>query len=280
MKQRFLVVACTVAAATVPSFAAWAAGAADLVVYPGPLEVLSATTMNGVTNRYDGLDSVIRDNLTIDKRSYVRIKGGDSTTHATLKVGPADSSAANQRPVVTIKGDSGFYGEYKTTANFLGETATAAAPSYLDTTIGENGGSALFLVQSKGKYFGSAVANAGLWLDYVTVSPNATSDGDTIDILQLDSGSEATFQRIEPQNDKPTRLLFNGGVLSYRYECLRTSGLVSLYADTGKKLILKGINGNSIDIYKRYRWADLVAGTGTIRFETDADFKLGSAGDN
>lgn len=252
--------------------------AAPTVLSDG-LEVLTATTLSGVTNRYEGLVSVIRDNLTLESRTYVRIKGGTSSSHATLKVGPADSSSANQRPVVTIKGTSGFYGQYRNSSGFLDETDNSQMPSYLDTTIGENGGSALFLVQAIGSKFGSQINRHGLWLDYVFVSPNATSDGDTIDILQIDAGGDACILNIEQDNDKPARLVFNGGKFSRRYECRRnTSTDTPFKAPTGKKIVLSGVNGNPIDITKVYQNFDLV-GAGTVRFETDGgDLRLGSVG--
>ena len=249
-------------------------------VLSGGLEVLTATTLSGVTNRYEGLASVIRDNLTLESRTYVRIKGGTSSSHATLKVGPVDSSAANQRPVVTIKGTSGFYGQYRNSNGFLDEADGDQKSSYLDTVIGENGGSALFLVQAIGSGFGGNIRRHGLWLDYVYVSPNATSDGDTIDILQVDAGGDASIMNIEQENDKPARLVFNGGTFTRRYECRRNQSTDNPFkASAGKKLIVSGINGNPINITKLYQTFSLVAGAGTVRFETDGgDLRLGSVG--
>ena len=243
------------------------------------LEVLTATTLSGVTNRYEGLASVIRDDLTLESRTYVRIKGGTSSSHATLKVGPADSSSANQRPVVTIKDTSGFYGQYRNSSGFLDETDNSQVPSYLDTIIGENGGSALFLVQAIGSNFGANIKRYGAWLDYVYVSPNATSDGDTIDILQIDADGDACIMNIEQQNEKPARIVFNGGSFSRRYECRRKASTDNPFkAPTGKKIVLSGVNGNPIKITKLYQNFDLV-GAGTVRFETDGgDLQLGSVG--
>ena len=254
--------------------------AAAPTVLSGGLEVLTATTLSGVTNRYEGLASVIRDNLTLESRTYVRIKGGTSSSHATLKVGPVDSSAANQRPVVTIKGTSGFYGQYRNSNGFLDEADGDQKSSYLDTVIGENGGSALFLVQAIGSGFGGNIRRHGLWLDYVYVSPNATSDGDTIDILQVDAGGDANIMNIEQENDKPARLVFNGGTFTRRYECRRNQSTDNPFkASAGKKLIVSGINGNPINITKLYQTFSLVAGAGTVRFETDGGaLRLGSVG--
>ena len=155
------------------------------------LSVLEETTYDNRTIRYEGHGHVIRDNLTLKNTTYLRLLGGSATTSDSLSFGPADDAAKNQRPVVTIQGNSGFYATYRNGDKvFLDDkTDKSVVQSYLIVNVGENGGSGLFLVQSVGGSFSSNINSDGLWLWQLTVSENATSDGDYIDILQKPMGT-------------------------------------------------------------------------------------------
>ncbi len=71
------------------------AGSAQATVtdFATGLNITEETTMSGATNRYNGMPSAIRANLTLDRYSYVRLVGS-TTTPSILSVGPADAQSA------------------------------------------------------------------------------------------------------------------------------------------------------------------------------------------
>ena len=255
------------------------AAVADLVIESGPLLVTETTTYDNKTIRYEGHNHAIRDNLTLKNTTYLRLKGGSKTVSDTLSFGPTDNAAANQHPVVTIQENSGFYATYRNGSDaFLDDPADkSVVQSYLTVNVGENGGSGLFLVQSVGGSFSSNIKPDGLWLWQLTVSENATSDGDYIDILQLDSGGVADIDSIVVNSDKPARIIFNDGTFRDNQQ---TRGDVNPFQPAkDKELVLEGIGGNDIKYDKSFCTHALNGGAGVLRIQGDCNFVYTEGGD-
>ena len=255
------------------------AGAAHAVVtdFATGLNITEETTMNGATNRYNGMPSAIRANMTLDRYSYVRLVGS-TTTSSILSVGPADAQAAVQCPVVTIKNYSGLYATYRNSSGFLDETGSTIIKSCISVMIGENGGEGRFVVQTRGVRFGSNVCNYGLWTECLIIHENATTSSDTFDVLQLDQTGVADITYIVNSNATPARILFNGGMMRDNYT--NASYGSQLSPARGKTIILEGINGNPVHIHKEYVARRLNGGLGTIRFQGACDVLLTDAGNN
>lgn len=260
---------------------AWSASAAvaELQEFDRGFTNEVATTLNGVTHRYIGHGHVISDDLVLDNTTYLRLKGGTKSAPDTLSFGPADGSAVNQHPVVTIQGNSGFYATYRNgTAAFLDDPADKSAePSYLTVNVGENGGSGKFVVKTVGKSFSSNISPAGLWLWQLTVNENATSECDYVDILQLDPDGVADIDCIVVNSDKPARIIFNGG--KFR-DSQQTRGSENPFQPSeGKELMLEGINGKDINYEKSYHSHALNGGKGTLRIQGDCNFVYTEVGE-
>lgn len=252
-----------------------AAGAADLRVL-GNLEITSATTFTSVTNRYEGLENAIRDDLTLTGRTYVRLLGS-TKTDSTLALGPADAVAANLNPVVTIEGASGFYASYRNSSGWLGETDTSTVKSRITCEVGANGGAGMFVVKSVGSGFGAQISDMGLFIETLRIHENATSAGDYIDVLRLDAGGVADVTRTINANAKPARILFNGGRMRKNY--VNSAG-APFEPAAGCVQVVEGINGNNVDIYKTFHSNYLNGGPGTLRFQGDCNVRLSESGAN
>ena len=256
------------------------AGAAHATVtdFATGLNITEDTTMTGVTNRYNGMPSAIRANLTLDNYSYLRLVGS-TTVSSLLSVGPADAQAAVQCPVVTIKNNSGFYATYRNTNGFLDDPdGGATIKSCISVMIGENGGEGRFVVQTSGNNFGTNIKIFGLWAERLVIHENATTSSDTIDFLQIDQNGVADITSIVNSNATPARILFNGGLLRDNY--MNASYGAQLSPARGKTIILEGINGNDIRINKEYVARRLNGGQGTIRFQGACDVVLTDSGVN
>lgn len=255
------------------------AGSAHAVVtdFATGLNITEETTITGVTNRYNGMPSAIRANLTLDRYSYVRLVGS-TTTPSILSVGPADAQSAVQCPVITIKNYSGLYATYRNSSGFLDETGSTTIKSCISVMIGENGGEGRFVVQTRGVRFGSNVCNYGLWAECLIIHENATTSSDTLDFLQIDQNGVADITYIVNSNATPARILFNGGMMRDNYTSASYGSQLS--PARGKTIILEGINGNPVHIHKEYVARRLNGGLGTIRFQGACDVLLTDAGNN
>ncbi|MBR4652942.1 MAG: hypothetical protein IKO72_06230 [Kiritimatiellae bacterium] len=248
----------------------------DVTDFDSGLVVTEDTTFSGVTNRYDRIGNKIHANLTLENYSYVRIQG-HATIQGTIPMGPVDSSAVNQCPVVTIKSNCGFYASYRNTPGFLDEEDSNVKRTSQTFVLGQNGGSGRFLVQAKGNNFGANVDNVSLWIERLVVSPNATTDGDRFDILQLDQNGNADITCIVNENAKPARIVFNGGWLRNSY--MNGAGF-QLSPAEGCVLELEAINWNDIKIVKAFLSSTLNGGKGTVRFKGKCNIVIQEKGGN
>ena len=263
---------------------AWSADAAlpeNVVDIPGALVITEPTTLTA-TNRYldDGQTHEIRANFTLDKHSYLRLGAKNSTS--TLYIGPAEGASqdANQCPIITVKGNSTFLTTYRNSQNFWDETDKTEEPTKINAVIGAHGGSGKFVVETAASGFGGN-ATVSLWLQKLTVSDNATTDDEFIDVLQI-NGSSTVFcdiLTVYNENIKPVRYLFNGGRLRKNY--VNDGNISSFCPSAGRTNIIEGINGHPIDIYKSFCSRPITSGSpdGVLISRGNCDFRLGSDGD-
>ena len=210
-----------------------------VIDFSGAFVVNEPTTLSAVTNRYPdaGAAHAIHADLTLDQNTYLRLgdKGTSSSTWS-LAVG----SEPGENPTITVKGGSVFLTTYRDTKGFLDDADDGSVqPSYLFATMGANGGSGgKFLVQDApySSYGGNNSKNP-LWMEKLTVSQNARTTAETFDVLQLDGNGFADITTIVNENDKPVRILFNGGYLRKNYMNSRGE---SLAPATGKTIGVSG----------------------------------------
>lgn len=250
-----------------------------VIDYPGAFVVNEPTTLSAVTNRYsdEGAAHAIHADLTLDQNTYLRL--GDKGTSAStwsLAVG----SEPGENPTITVKGGSVFLTTYRDTKGFLDDADDGSVqPSYLYTTMGANGGSGgKFLVQDEPySGYGGKNSKVPLWMEKLTVSENARTTAETFDVLQLDGKGFADITTIVNENDKPVRILFNGGYLRKNYMNSRGD---SLAPATGKTIIAEGINGQDIHFVRQFGSYKVAGGSGTVIFRGNCDLRLSNSGAN
>ena len=246
MKSKFKVLVAALAGAF-----AWSANAALVVATNDALTVTTPTTMTGPTNiYYTGLSGgSISADLTLKKQTFLRVIGdevGKNTTY--LDIGPMSGSG-----VVTVSNDvnSGLFTSYRGSSGEGGKYTR----SYVTVRLGENGGLGRFIFSGKvspAGYTGFACSGMyGAWFEKVEVSANATSDNDTLDIVQVNTDGAFNFCQVVNKNTKPVRFLYNGGVREFWWVNVPDSVNLLFNPSAGQTEIHESMNGQPITFYAR-----------------------------
>ena len=155
-------------------------------------------------------------------------------------------------------------------------STSSSSRQYSHVELGSNGGCGGFSVEAGGGY-GFDDSQLALWIESLALSPEAVSDGETIDVLSLGSGAYADITCFTNENAKPANYVFNGGILRNSY---KNSVGSPLNAAEGKSIIFKGVNGKHIRVLTMYTRPDwFFRGNGRFRTEGDCDFIVEGIGE-
>lgn len=191
--------------------------------------------------------------------------GADLTIDPSVKV----SFSGN---VQLASGVNVFLGEK---ARFL--TANASGRFYNVVT---NLGAGFFVASMGGTVFSKVTGHdeIPLWMEKMVLSPEATTDADTFDIMTLNGFSYADITCFQDENTtKPARYLFNGGLLRHHY---KSSVGTPLTVSSSAKVIFEGVNGNDIIVVPTYSSsANFFAGDGEFETKGDCNFVIAACGE-
>ena len=155
-------------------------------------------------------------------------------------------------------------------------STSSSSRQYSHVELGSNGGCGGFVVDASGGY-GYDDSQLALWIESLALSPEAVSDGETIDVLSLGSGAYADITCFTNENAKPANYVFNGGILRNSY---KNSVGSPLNADEGKSIIFKGVDGNPIKVLPVYNRPNyFFLGEGLFKTEGDCDFIIEGMGE-
>ncbi|MCQ2391404.1 MAG: hypothetical protein MJ240_08260 [Kiritimatiellae bacterium] len=234
------------------------------IVTSDTLQIDAPTNWSGVTNIYDSatVPGAVNANLTLDGRSYVRVKGSG------LKGKPTDfyfGTNANDVAVV-LRGNSGLALSYRDSTSPAAWVAAGVDPagaslpvlSYITVHAGlpeaaeGSTGRVFFNPQTSvsGIFGGNFLA--ALWMQYLYVEPSITPGANgMVDLLQLDRGAMSDIGVMFIRHAKPVRILFNGGEYHIN-NSTRADYSYMFQVPAGKSLILEGVNGWEVFLSKRF----------------------------
>lgn len=239
-------------------FAAAVAACALSLSAENNLVVTEPTTLTTAGKHYyDG--ATFRADYTIDNNSEVTSL---RLTNAASRVDFGPESG--DHPVITIRNKK---------AHFFSYTGTSSDPDTLNAStgptavIGANGGSATFVVTNAAgmgltAWCALSTDNSGLYLRNLTVSENARTAADSLDVLRIQKNGTAAIRKLYNKNTtKPVRILFEGGLFQMAYY---GGSATPFSTDAGAVTILEGVDGNDVQLVKSYAAFKLAEGEGPL----------------
>ncbi|MCQ2391347.1 MAG: hypothetical protein MJ240_07975 [Kiritimatiellae bacterium] len=277
--------------AGVSALVAWGAWG-SIVTNDTMPDVTSPTVFSGVTNIIaKSQDINISANLTLDKRTFLWIRGEAGTETPYVNIAPTSADAT-----LTIDGQSGFFTAYRYSGDGayatkewglvgIDELNKNTPACYYRVRIGDPDGESGTtgcgkIVVKTNPAFGYNAAG-GFWATYLYVENSVKPDPKTgyVDFLELERNTIADIAHIQPRvTTCPARILFHGGTI------IRNNAIDTLEANTplapaaGTTLVLKGVDDADIGLRKSFETANLTGRLGgSLRIE-GKDFYLRHAG--